>query len=410
MNDKLLKEYARLTVHTGVNIQKGQGCIIRISVSQQKFALELAEEAYMAGASWVRIDWELQEFTRLKFIYEQKKVLGKVRKWEIEQLKEMVKELPAMIYVISDDPDGLSGIDPDVIQKATSSKMKVRKPYRDMIEDRYQWTIIAAASTKWAKKVYPDLSQNTALEKLWNAILDAVRISKGADSVEKWREHNSSLKKKCDLLNSLKLNQLHYKNSIGTDFTCGLINGSRWNGGGDTTVSGVDYCPNMPTEEVFISPMKGAAEGTVVATRPLSYAGVLIDNFNITFEKGKVVKVEAKTGKEMLEQLISTDDGASMLGEAALIPYDSPISNSKTLFYETLFDENASCHLALGMGFGSALENFAAMSRKEQVDRGINDSSIHVDFMIGSEDLNIDGYSEAQNKTVPIFRNGNWSI
>lgn len=409
MTKTLLRKYAKLIVVMGVNLKKGQGCIINCSVEQHEFARLVAEEAYRAGAKWVRIDWNYQEFTKLKYRHESVTTLSKVPAWEEEKAKYTVETLPALIHIASDDPDGLKSVNAEKMQKSSIARMKVLKPYRDATDDKNQWTIVAVPSPKWAKKVFPGERTSVAVEKLWQAILASVRITKDNDPVEEWKAHNAALQAKYKVLNDYDFDYLEYKNKYGTDFRCWLIPGSTWNGGGDVLLDGTFYNPNMPTEEVFISPMKGKAEGTVVSTKPLSYQGKLIDRFSITFRDGKAVEWKAEVGQEVLDKMLGMDEGAKMLGELALIPYNSPISNSGILFYETLFDENASCHVALGRGFSSCLPGFAEMSKEEQYEKGINDSLIHVDFMIGSEDLNIDGYTR-DGKKVAVFRNGDWAF
>ncbi len=409
MNKTLLRKYAKLVVLTGVNIKKGQGCIINCSVDQHEFAVIVAEEAYRAGAKWVRIDWNYQSFTKLKLRHENLTTLSKVPTWEEERAKYTVETLPALIHIMSDDPDGLKGINVDKFQKSSIARMKVLKTYRDATDDKNQWTIVAVPSPKWAKKVFPEDRTSVAVAKLWDAILASIRITKDNDPIAEWKEHNAKLQAKYKVLNDYDFDYLEYKNKYGTDFKCWLIPKSHWNGGGDTLLDGTFYNPNMPTEEVFISPMKGRAEGTVVSTKPLSYQGQLINNFSITFKDGKAVSWKAEEGQDVLEKMLGMDEGAKMIGELALIPYNSPISNSGILFYETLFDENASCHIALGFGFGSTLDGYQNMTKEEQHENGINDSLIHVDFMIGSEDMNIDGCTR-DGKKVAIFRNGDWAI
>lgn len=409
MNKTMLRKYAKLIVLMGVNIKKSQGCIINCSAEQHEFAKIVTEEAYRAGAKWVRVDWNCQDITKLKYRHESVTTLSKVPTWEEERAKYTVETLPALIHIMSDDPDGLSGLNVDKMQKALIARQKVLKPYRDAQDDKNQWTIVAVPSAKWAKKVFPGERTSVAIQKLWDAIFETVRITKDNDPIAEWKAHNAELREKFGTLNSYKFDKLHYKNKYGTDFTCWLIPDSHWNGGGDILLDGTFYNPNMPTEEVFISPMKGKAEGTVVATKPLSYQGQLIDKFSVTFENGKAVAWKAEAGQAVLDKMMGMDDGAKMIGELALIPYNSPIANTGILFYETLFDENASCHIALGMGFGSALDGYENMSKQEQHEKGINDSLIHVDFMIGSEDMEIDGYTK-DGKIVPVFRNGDWAL
>lgn len=409
MNKTMLRKYAKLVVVMGANIQKGQGCIINAPVERHEFAKLVAEEAYRKGAKWVRIDWLYQDFTKIKYRHESATMLSKVPTWEEEKAKYSVETLPAMIHILSDDPDGLKGINLDKLQKATIARTKILKTYRDQMDEKIQWTIVGVPCEKWAKKVFPNDRTSVAMSKLWDAIFTAVRITKDNDPVAEWEAHNAKLKAKYQILNDYKFDYLHYTNAIGTDFKCWLNPKGKWAGGGDTTLSGVFFNPNMPTEEVFTSPIAGKAQGKVVSTKPLSYQGQLIEEFSITFENGKAVSWEAKQGKEVLDKMLGMDDGAKMLGELALVPYDSPISNTGLLFFETLYDENASCHVALGRGFANCLEGFENMSKEEQTAEGINDSLIHVDFMIGSKDMSIVGYTKDGEK-VQVFQNGDWAI
>lgn len=410
MNKTVLKKYAKLVVKMGANLQKGQGCIISVAVDQHEFALLVQDEAYKAGAKWVRIDWTCQASTKLKFRHESVTQLSKVLEWEEAQAQYMVDTLPCRIHIVSDDPDGLKGVNPSKMQKVNIAKMGVLKKYRDAIDEKHQWTIVAVPSAKWAKKVFPGMRTSAAVEKMWEAILATVRVSKDNDPVSEWDAHNKTLQANSAKLNELELDYLHYTNSAGTDFKAWLMEGSTWGGGGDTTENtNVFFNPNMPTEEVFTSPKAGKAEGIVVSTLPLSYQGNLIENFSITFEDGKAVSWKAEKGEEVLAKMLTIDEGAAMLGELALIPHNSPISNAGILYYNTLFDENASCHLALGRGFAGCLKGSSEMSKEEMSEAGLNDSLIHVDFMIGSADMNIVGYKK-DGTAVQIFENGNWAI
>ena len=409
MKKTILRKYAQLAVRTGVNLKKGQGCAIYAQVDQHEFAEMVAEEAYRAGAKWVQMFWQDQPVTKLQYRHESVTQLSRVEEWEKARQQHLVDTLPALIHIESADPDGLKGVNVDKMQKANAARGKVLMPYRKAMDNKNQWTIIAVPSKKWAKKVFPGERTSTAVEKLWEAILETVRISGDNDPKAEWDKHNSELKEKCDKLNALDLDYLHYESKNGTDFKCWLIPKAQWHGGGDTLMDGTFYNPNMPTEEAFTSPMKGKCEGTLAATLPLSYQGNLIDKFSITFENGRAVSCKAEQGQELLEKMIAMDEGACMLGELALVPDDSPISNSGILFYNTLFDENAACHVALGRGFNETIEGFENMSEEEIQELGVNDSIIHVDFMIGSKDLNVTGYTR-DGKKVQIFRNGNWAI
>lgn len=409
MNKTILRKYARLIVRMGVNIKKGQGCIISAEAEQSEFALMVADEAYKAGAKWVDMQWQSQAFTKLRYRHESLKTLSNVPEWQKAKLQYMVDELPVRIWIDSEDPDGLKGLNIEKMQKANLAQMKVRKPYRDAIDNKHQWTIVAVPSEKWAKKVFPGERTSTAVKMLWDAILETVRVTKDNDPIAAWEAHNADLKARHEKLNAFHFRSMHYFDENGTDFTCGLLPTANWMGGGGYLIDGTFYNPNMPTEEIFTSPMKGKAEGTLVATLPLSYQGNLIENFSVTFKDGRAVSCKAEHGQELLERMIAMDEGAAMLGELALIPHDSPISNLGILFYNTLFDENASCHVALGKGFPETLEGFENITSDEAHAMGINDSVIHVDFMVGDGKMNIDGIT-ADGKTIPVFRNGNWAF
>lgn len=408
MKKTVMKKYAQLIAVTGANVQKGQEVMINSSVETAEFARMVAEECYRAGAKKVIVEWSYQPLEKTNYRYRSVKTLSTIEKWEIERLEHRATVLPAMIYLESEDPDGLAGVNQQKVAKARQARYPIIKPFRDRMENKYQWVIAAVPGEEWAKKMFPKLSRHQAVEKLWEAILYTARAD-GEDPISDWKKHNANLAEKCRYLNSLGIDELIYHSSNGTDFRVGLIPDVDFLGGGETSLHGVYYNPNMPTEEVFTSPMRGKAEGTVVATRPLSYQGQLIENFSVRFENGKAVEVHAEKNEELLRQMISMDEGAAYLGECSLVPYDSPIQNSGLTFYNTLFDENACCHLALGMGFVNCVRDFDKYTLEECREKGINDSMIHVDFMIGSADLDIDAKTR-DGRTVAIFRNGNWAF
>ncbi len=409
MNKLQLRRYAKLLAKTGVNVRRGQWVIVQAELDQPEFVEMVVEELYRAGAGKVTVEWTHQNLTALHYKYQKEEILEKFEKWELEKLAHRVKELPAMLYLESADPDGLAGIDQEKFTAVRSSRTKVIKPYRDEMENRYQWCIAAVPGKAWAKKVFPDKNLgNTGVDALWDAILKAARAD-GPDPVREWMFHNDELAARCDHLNRLKLTSLEYKASNGTDLKVGLIENSLFCGGAEETVKGHSFNPNIPSEEIFISPKAGVAEGIVYSSKPLSYQGELIEDFSVRFAGGKVVEVKAKKNQHLLEKMISMDEGAAMLGECALIAYDSPINNAGILFYNTLFDENASCHLALGRGFNECIRGYETMSNEEIHAKGINDSLIHVDFMIGTKDLEIVGVT-ASGERVQIFKDGNWAF
>lgn len=408
MKKSLMQNYAKLIARKGANIRKGDDVVIQASVDQPEFVKMVTEECYKAGAKKVRVEFSYQPITKTHYRHRSLKTLSTVDSIELERLKYAAEKLPAMIYIESDDPDGLKGIDQAKVAKSQQARYKVQKPYIDSMDNKYKWCIAAVPGEKWAKKVFPELRKGAAVEKLWEMILYTSRAD-GDDPVAAWNEHNADLKRRYTYLNSLGISELHYSSSNGTDFTVGLIPDGLFLGGSDTTIGGEEYNPNIPSEEVFTSPMRGKAEGIVYATRPLSYRGQIIDNFSIRFESGKAVEVHAEKNEALLRQMISMDETSCYLGECALVPYDSPIRNSEVTFFNTLFDENACCHLALGAGFNNCLKDYEKYTFDECTQKGINDSMIHVDFMIGSPDLSIDAIT-SDGRTVPVFRNGNWAF
>lgn len=407
MNKTRLKAYARLIARCGVNVQKGQEVIVRADLDQPEFVKLVVDECYKAGAKQVRVEWNYQPLAKLHYRYQTTKNLGTLAGWEVEKLEHQAKVLPCMIYLISEDPDGLAGINQKKMSLAMRERSKVIKPIRDKMDNKYQWCIAAVPGKAWAKKLFPTLRASAAIEKLWEAILDTSRIDD--DPVAAWDAHNADLARRCDYLNSLGIKALHYKSESGTDFTVGLIENALFCGGGETTLGGVYFNPNIPTEEAFVSPMKGEAEGIVYSSRPLSYGGQLIDKFWIRFHEGKAVEWGAEQNESLLSEMIGMDEGAAYLGEVALVPYSSPIRKSGILFYNTLFDENAACHLALGRGFTNTIKDYDNYTLEELHNMGINNSMIHEDFMIGTEDLSITAKLR-DGRTVVIFENGNWAF
>lgn len=408
MNKTTLKKYAKLIVRVGVNLQEGQDVIINASMDQKELVTLIVEEAYLAKARKVKVDWnELPEIYKLMVKYESLETLSEVPNWSVEKLKYQVEKNPARIYVLSDDPDALKGIDQEKVAKMRMARHKIVKPYVDQMNNQYQWTIVAAPSEKWAKKVFPALSKKEAINKLWDAILLTARVN--GDPIKNWENHNQDLLSRCNYLNSFDFDYLEYKASNGTDFKVWMLDKCQWLGGGETSLRGIYYNPNMPTEECFTTPIKGKAEGIVYATKPLSYNGELIENFSFTFKDGKVVSFHAEKGEELLRHMLSMDDSSSYLGECALVPFSSPVNETGILFYNTLFDENATCHLALGAGFSDCVKNYENYTKKDFDEMGINDSIIHVDFMIGTKDLNITGVTK-DGQRVALFRNGTWAF
>ena len=407
MKKATLRAYARLIVRAGINVQKGQEVLIYADLDQPEFVQMVVEEAYKAKASKVIVEWNYAPLEKIHVRHQSVKTMGKVEKWQLERQEHFCQAMPARIHLVSEDPDGLKGMNMEKVAKAQQLRYPVLKPYVDRREGAQQWCIAAVPGVAWAKKVFPGMRANAAVEKLWEAILSTSRVDE--DPVAAWEKHNADLTARCDYLNSLGIRQLHYTADNGTDFTVGMIPEARFCGGGETSRQGIFFNPNIPTEECFISPMKGQAEGIVYATKPLSYQGQLIEDFSIRFENGKAVEVKAAKGEELLKTMIAMDEGAAYLGECALVPQASPIAESGILFYNTLFDENAACHLALGMGFADTIQDHHNKSLEECRTLGINDSMIHEDFMIGCDSMNIDAIC-ADGKLVPVFRGGNWAF
>lgn len=407
MKKTLLKKYAKLIARVGANVQKGQKVIVYSEAELYEFTPLVVDECYKAGASCVSVEWRCQPITKLSYKNRTLKSLSEVPEWQKAKMQLMTEELPCRIHLIGEDPDGIKGVNVDKLQKANIAVSKVMKPYRGKIENRHQWTIAAVPTVAWAKKVFPNDRKSVAVEKLWAQILASVRVTEDNDPAAAWEAHNKTFAEKSRFLNDCKFDTIEYKSSNGTDFRVGLMPQGVWHGGCDKTLSGTVFNPNLPTEEIFTSPMKGKAEGRVVSTKPLSYQGHIINNFHIDFKDGKAVAWKAEEGEELLGKMLTTDEGASYIGELALIPCNSPINNSGVLFYETLFDENASCHIAMGMGFADCVENFENLTLDQCRELGLNDSVIHVDFMVGAPDMRITGYKNG--KATPIFINGEWA-
>lgn len=408
MNKERLEKYAKLIVKCGINVQEGQDVIIQCGLDQPEFVTMVTEECYKAGARKVTVKWSYMPVSKVNAIYRSLETMSEFTDIEKAEWQYKVDKLPCLIWLDSDDPDGLAGTDSEKIAKSGMTRFPFVKPFRDAIENKYQWCIAAVPGKEWARKVFPGLSDDEAVEKMWEAILSTSRVSE--DPIEEWIKHNENLARRCKFLNDYRFDSLEYKSANGTDFVVGLNEKAIFCGGGETTLgANVYFNPNIPSEEVFTSPMRGRAEGKVVSTKPLSYQGKLIENFWVEFKDGKVVDVGAEKNEDVLRKMVAMDEGAAYLGEVALISYNSPINNTGILFYNTLFDENASCHLALGRGFNNCLENYENYTNEECEKLGINSSMIHVDFMIGSKDLCITGITK-DGKRIPVFKDGNWVV
>ncbi|WP_191565738.1 aminopeptidase [Metabacillus idriensis] len=402
-----LEKYAELAVKVGVNIQQGQTLVVNASLDAAEFVRLVVKKAYETGAKHVQVDWNDDIVTRTRFELAPQEAFEEFPEWRAKGLETLAENGAAFMSIVSSSPDLLKGIDSKKISASSKAAGTALSAYRNYMQaDKVSWTVIAVPSEKWAAKVFPDAGDQ-AVEKLWDAIFKATRTDL-ENPVAAWKEHDQSLHSKVEFLNGKKYKKLHYR-AKGTDLTIDLPEKHLWIGAGSVNEKGDDFMANMPTEEVFTVPAKEGVNGVVASTKPLSYGGNLIDNFSITFEKGRITEVKAEEGEEILKELVATDEGSHYLGEVALVPHDSPISMSNVLFYNTLFDENASNHLAIGNAYAFCIEGGKKMSREELLENGVNSSITHVDFMIGSAEMDIDGILE-DGTSEPLFRKGTWAI
>lgn len=405
----MLKKYATLAVKKGVNLQKDQVLLVNSPIECVDFSRAIAEVAYKEGAKEVVVHYSDQSLQKLKLEYASMDTLKETPNWIAESYNSYAKQGCAVISISASDPDAYKNIPMDKIAAFQKSRQLALKEYYDYsMSNKIRWTVVSVPTEAWALKVFKNSNSEEAVSKLWDVIFNVVRLNSD-DPIEAWNEHNNNISKNLNFLNSNKLKKLHYKNSIGTDLTIELPEDHIWLGGSEKCAAGIEFNANMPTEEVYTLPKKTGINGTVVSSKPLSYGGNLIDDFSLTFKDGKVIDFTAKDGFETLKKLLDSDDGAKYLGEVALVPYDSPISNSNLIFYNTLFDENAACHLAFGKAYPTCIINGENLSDSELSKKGANDSIIHVDFMIGTKDLDIIGYTE-DNTEIKIFTSGNWAF
>lgn len=403
-----LGKYAELIVKVGINIQPGQEVFISSSIEMASLTRMVADKAYDAGASNVHVDWTDEALSRMKYEKAADEVFTRFPEFETLKRNSFVANGAAFISIISPNPDLLKGIDSKRIGNFQKASGQGLAEFRRAIQaDKVSWTVVAASTKDWAVKVFPGVGVEQAVDQLWEAIFTSVRLN-AADPVKAWEEHNALLHSKSDMLNDRKYKKLLYR-APGTDLTIELPEKHIWVAASSANVNNVPFMANMPTEEVFTVPVKTSANGYVSSTKPLSYAGNIIDGFKLTFEEGRIVKVEAEQGQDILQQLVDSDEGSHYLGEVALVPHESPISQSNVLFFNTLFDENASNHLAIGSGYAFNVEGGKNMTPEELASCGVNSSITHVDFMIGSAEMDIDGI-RADGTVEPIFRKGNWAV
>ncbi|RUS42424.1 aminopeptidase [Cohnella sp. AR92] len=403
-----LEKYADLIVRTAVQIQQGQTLWVNAPIHIPELVRLVVKRAYEVGAKQVHVEWRDEEITKLTYSLAPDEAFQEYPAWRAQAMTELAENGDAYLLIKSDDPEMLKGIDPKRISdysRVSSAALSTWRKY--MSSKRVTWSIVAAPSANWAKLVFPDLDSDAAVEALWEAIFRAVRV-KTDDPVAAWAEHNRTLLAKRAYLNAKQYKKLHYR-APGTDLVIGLPENHLWNGGISTNERGTTFNPNVPTEEVYTAPHREGTNGTVRSTKPLSYQGNLIENFSLTFENGLVVDFQAAKGYETLKAMLDLDNNSRYLGEAALVPHQSPISESNIIFFNTLFDENASNHLALGNAYPTCVEGGPAMTREELIEAGLNQSILHVDFMVGSAEMDIDGIT-ADGKIEPVFRQGNWAF
>ncbi|WP_227396930.1 aminopeptidase [Jeotgalibacillus aurantiacus] len=407
-HSEMFEKYADLAVKVGVNIQKDQYLYIGASIDNAPFVRLVTKKAYEAGARQVFVDWSDDEVSKLRYTLAPADSFGEFPDWKRQEREQLAEKGAAFMNIVSASPDLMKGVESQRISDFQRAAGKAMEKYRQYIQsDKVSWTVIAAPSVGWAKKVFPELDEQEAVDALWTAIFKAVRVDQ-ADPVAAWKKHDETLHEKADYLNNKKYSKLHYT-APGTDLTIELPKGHIWAGAGSVNEKGNTFMANMPTEEVFTVPHKDGVSGHVTNTKPLSYGGNIIDGFTLTFENGRITDVKADEGEEILKNLISTDEGSHRLGEVALVPHQSPISQSNVLFFNTLFDENASNHLAIGSAYAFCVEGGKTMSQDELAEKGLNSSITHVDFMIGSDQMNIDGILE-DGTVEPVFRNGDWAF
>lgn len=409
MDNKTLKKYARLIVKTGVNIQKGQTLVINSPIECAFFTRLIAQYAYEEGARDVVVSWKDELLSKIKFLQAPEEVFEEFPEWQKEFYLSYVRQGAAFVSIAASDPELLKDVNPGRLVKVQKASNTALKEHRErLMSNKNSWCVVSIPTKSWAKKVFADLPEEEAVAKLWDAIIKTVRVDT-PDPVAAWEEHKQNLKKSAEFLNTNQFKYLHYKNSQGTDLKIELPQNHIWLGGSEYTPEGLEFLANMPTEEVFTLPKKTGVNGKVMSSKPLNYNGNVIDEFSLTFKDGRIIDFTAKQGYEILKGLIETDEGSCYLGEVALVPFNSPISNSNILYFNTLFDENASCHLAIGKAYPVCIKDGENMDPAQLSALGVNDSLTHVDFMIGTNDLEIIG-TTAAGKEIAVFKNGDFAF
>ena len=407
---ELINKLAKLAVKVGVNVQKGQTVIVRTSTETKELAREITEEAYLAGARQVYVQWSDDYVSKSNLMHMAVEDLEDIPGWLVDQQKSFMEGGACYISITSPVPGLNKDVEPEKAQRQGIAAQKALSFFREhMMGNRTQWTIVAAPNPAWAKQVFPNQSEEEAVESLWSAIFNASRVEENKDPIRAWEKHNEVLLKHNVILNNYKFKHLHFKNGLGTDLVVELVKDHVWAGGGENSTKGVYFNPNIPTEETFTMPYKWGTRGKVYATKPLNYQGKLIEDFWLEFKDGKVVDFDAKKEKDALKNLLDTDEGSRYIGEIALISHDSPISNTNILFLNTLFDENASCHMALGRAYPMNVKNGVNLPISELEKIGYNNSMVHSDFMFGSSDMEITGLTQ-DDKEIKVFEKGNFVI
>ena len=409
MNKSFLIKYASLAVNIGVNIQKDNILVISSPIETAEFARLITEEAYKSGAKDVIVHYGDQKLTKIKLENSSLETISNIPEWQAESYNYYARQEACFISISASDPDGLKGVPVEKIGASQKARTSALKEYFDnSMSNKCRWCVLSVPTLSWAKKVFPKVSDDEAMESLWDVIFKTVRVDT-ENPVNAWEKHNAYLEEKIKFMNNNNFKSVHLKSANGTDLNIELPEGHIWAGGSERDVNGIPFNANMPTEEVFTLPKKTGVNGIVYSSKPLSYGGNLIDNFSITFKDGKAIDFTAETGYDVLKQMLESDEGAKYLGEVAFVPYNSPISNSKLIFFNTLFDENAACHLAFGRAYESCVKDADKYSEEELEKIGVNNSIIHVDFMIGTSDLEVTGINE-NSETIQIFSNGNWAF
>lgn len=405
-----LQKYAKLLVSKGINVQEGHTVVINIDVEQASFARLLVKEAYALGAEEVVVKWADDVITREKYLHTPEERLTDIPQYKIDESNDMLERKASRLSVRSSDPDALNGVDSKKLGAVMTATSKALMAQRIATQaNKVSWTVASASGAAWAAKVFPELeTEEEQVDALWDEIFKTCRVYE-ENPIKAWDDHETRLRSKADVLNEEQFDALHYTTPEGTDLTVGMPKNHIWDSAGAINAQGEEFVANMPTEEVFSAPDGRRIDGVVKSTKPLSYSGNIIDGMTFTFKDGSVVEVSAEKGEDVLKNLVEDNDGARSLGEVALVPHKSPISQSGLVFFNTLFDENASNHLALGSAYAFSVQGGTEMSQEELAEAGLNRSNVHVDFMIGSETMNIDGIRKDGSK-MPIFRNGDWAF